>query len=249
MKDTVGGYPKWREYLLFAIVVFSFAAIFFIPKFGQDPAYHDFADKRAWLGIPNFGDVMSNIPFVIVGLLGLSICLKRRSAIEWTVMFVGITLVSVGSAYYHWSPNNATLVWDRLPMTIGFMSLLVALLVEHIGPGFHRLLIPALLAGITSVFYWFYFDDLRFYAWIQALPLLVIAVLLALLPGRYTHRWLLLGALAFYIAAKLTETYDAKVFALTGSMISGHTIKHLLSAVGIAAIWWMLRVRAVSSEQ
>ncbi|HNU09515.1 MAG TPA: hypothetical protein PKO33_17230 [Pyrinomonadaceae bacterium] len=102
MKDTVGGYPKWREYLLFAIVVFSFAAIFFIPKFGQDPAYHDFADKRAWLGIPNFGDVMSNIPFVIVGLLGLSICLKRRSAIEWTVMFVGITLVSVGSAYYHW---------------------------------------------------------------------------------------------------------------------------------------------------
>ncbi len=248
MEEMASDDLQWRKYLLLVIVLVSFGVILLLPRIWQNPAYHDFADKRAWLGIPNFLDVASNLAFLVVGYLGLRLCLKRRPIVEWTVMFVGIMLVSAGSAYYHWSPNNATLVWDRLPMTIGFMSLLVALLVEHLGSSFHRFLIPALLSGIASVFYWYYLDDLRFYAWIQAMPLLVIAVLLGLLPGRFSHRWLLLVALAFYVAAKITEVYDKAIFAATDSMISGHTIKHLLSAIGILAIWWMLKVRVVSRE-
>lgn len=237
------GRSKWRELTLVAIIVLSFVAVFFIPKFGQDPEYHDFADKRALFGIPNFLDVASNIGFLIVGSFGLRLCFDRRLGIEWIVLFLGVALVSVGSAYYHWSPDNVTLVWDRLPMTIGFMGLFVALLAEHAGESWRKLLVPALIVGAGSVLYWYYTDDLRFYAWIQVVPLLTVPLVLMIFAGRYSHRWLLLVALGLYVAAKITESFDVRIFELSGSNISGHTIKHLLAALGVLAIGMMLRWR------
>lgn len=237
------GKSKWRELTLIAVIALSFVAVFFIPRFGQNPEYHDFADKRALFGIPNFLDVASNVAFLIVGAFGLKLCVDRRLGIDWAILFLGVALVSVGSAYYHWSPDNMTLVWDRLPMTVGFMGLFVALLAEHAGESWRKLLVPALLAGAGSVLYWHLTDDLRFYAWIQAVPLLTVPLVLIIFPGRYSHRWLLLVALALYVAAKITESLDDRIFALSGSNISGHTIKHLLSALGVLAIAMMLRRR------
>ncbi len=243
MNQTNSNSIGWRETTLIAVVAFSFVSMFFIPKFGQNPDYHNFADGRSLAGVPNFLDVMSNLAFLIVGFLGLRLCFIRRLSVEWFVLFAGIILVSAGSGYYHWSPNNATLVWDRLPMTIGFMGLFVALLAEHAGERLRALLIPLLLVGAASVLYWYYFDDLRFYAWVQAVPLLTVPLVLLLFPGKYSHRWLLLVALALYIGAKVTETFDRSIFASTGSTVSGHTIKHLLSAIGVLAIIVMLKSR------
>lgn len=237
------GRSKWRELTLLATIVVSFAAIFFIPRFGQDPRYHDFADKRAFFGIPNFFDVVSNIGFLFVGFLGIRTCRALRSSVDWMVLFVGVALVSFGSGYYHWSPDNSTLVWDRLPMTVGFMGLFVALIAEHAGESFRKLLAPALIAGAGSVIYWHYADDLRFYAWIQVLPLLTVPLVLIIFRGRFTRRWLLLVALALYVAAKITEAFDEEIFEFLGSTFSGHTIKHLLSALGVLAIWLMLKWR------
>jgi len=36
----------------------------------QPPAYHDFADQRPLLGLPHALNVISNMPFLIVGALG-----------------------------------------------------------------------------------------------------------------------------------------------------------------------------------
>ncbi|MBA2493224.1 MAG: ceramidase domain-containing protein, partial [Acidobacteria bacterium] len=174
----------WRHLLMLIIVVGSFTLILSLHPFGQNPEYHNFADRRAFFGIPNFLDVASNLAFLIVGIIGLKICFKNylgsmRNA--WIILFAGITLVSVGSAYYHLNPNNQTLVWDRLPMTIGFMGLFAALLGEYISEQLGRyILIPALLLGFSSVIYWHLFDDLRFYIWIQLIPLLTIPVIMIL---------------------------------------------------------------------
>jgi len=131
--------------------------------FGQNPDYHDFADRRAFFGIPNFFDVMSNIPFLLVGMAGMSFCFGNRLVSfrpAWLTFFAGVAIVSVGSGYYHWNPTNETLVWDRLPMTIGFMGLFVAVLAEYVSARLGRfLLVPALLMGLSSVFYWHWFDD------------------------------------------------------------------------------------------
>lgn len=243
----------WRPGLLLLMVIGSLVFLATRAPFGQDPRYHYFADDRAFLGIPNFLDVASNVPFLLVGLAGLGRSLRGRFAgasVTWAVFFAGVTLVTAGSAYYHWRPSNATLVWDRLPMTIGFMAMFVALLGESLGAKLERVLLPpALLVGFSSVVYWHVTDDLRFYAWVQLLPLITIPAVMALFRSRYSHQALLLVALACYFLAKATEAYDREIFALTNRTIGGHAVKHLLAGAGGFAILVMLgRRSAVQSS-
>ncbi|MEK7483808.1 MAG: ceramidase domain-containing protein [Planctomycetota bacterium] len=238
---------RGRYALLLFVVIGSLVFILSLPPFGQDLAYHNFADRRAFFGILNFFDVMSNIPFLVLGIAGMSFC-RRNSLMSlrsaWVTFFAGVAIVSVGSAYYHWNPNNETLVWDRLPMTIGFMGLFNALLAEYVSVRLGRfLLVPAVLIGFSSVFYWHYFDDLRFYGWIQLIPLLIVPVVMILFRPNYSHQGLLLVALVCYMLAKLTEFYDQEVFVLTQNLFSGHSLKHLLTALGCFSVLLMLKIR------
>lgn len=227
-----------------AIVIGSLVVMLSLTKFGQPLEYHNFADTRAFFGVPNFFDVASNLAFLVVGIIGLKITFANHSMRNaWIVLFAGITLVSVGSAYYHWNPNSDTLVWDRLPMTIGFMGLFVALLGEYISERLGALLLPALLLGASSVFYWDWSNDLRFYIWVQLIPLLTIPVVMILYRPKYSHQWMLLAALGCYALAKITEHFDGEIFAFTQTFLSGHTIKHLLSALGCLIILLMLQKR------
>ena len=239
----------WRHILLLSIVLGPLAIVLSQQPFGQDLKYHDFADRRLYLNIPNFFDVFSNLPFVFVGVAGVRFCLRNHfggTRVAWFALFAGMALVSIGSSYYHWNPNNETLVWDRLPMTIGFMGLFVALLSEYVSVRLCKvLLVPALLLGFSSVLYWHWFDDLRFYAWILMVPLLTIPAVVVLFRCRYSGQGLLLGALGCYVLAKISEFYDREVFVLTHSLISGHSLKHILAALGGFAILWMLSDRRV----
>lgn len=238
---------NWRQALLLFIVLGSLAFMLSMQPFGQNPDYHNFADRRAFFGIPNFFDAISNIPFLLVGIAGIRACHGNRLMSywpAWITFFAGVAIVSAGSAWYHLNPNNETLVWDRLPMTIGFMGLLVALLAEYVSAQLVRyLLVPAILMGLSSVIYWHWFDDLRFYVWIQFIPLLTVPILMALFRPRYSHQWLLLVALACYMLAKLSEAYDREVFVFTQSLFSGHTLKHLLAALGCFSVLMMLKMR------
>ena len=218
-----------------------------LPPIAQDPMYHDFADRRTFLGIPSFLNVVTNLAFLAVGLAGIGLCV-RRSAIgarwAWSASFTGVALVSLGSGYYHLAPNNMALMWDRLPMSIGFMGLLVAVLTEHVGLKLEKiLLVPAILFGIASVVYWHYSDDLRLYVVVQFLPLLMLPVILLLFDGPYSHRGYLLVALAIYLVSKFAEQYDRAVFAATANIISGHSLKHLFAALALFVVYWMLRQR------
>ena len=123
----------WRHFAPALAVFGSLGVMLSQTPFGQDQNYHDFADKRGLLGIPNFGDVASNLLFFLVGLAGVKLCIDKslgRLEKAWFVMFAGIALVGIASAYYHWDPNDYTLVWDRMSLTVGFMGLFVAILGE-----------------------------------------------------------------------------------------------------------------------
>lgn len=223
-----------------------------LPPFPQPADYHNFADQRSWLGIPNFGDVVSNVGFGIVGVLGLLALLRRPSRIQfldpkekwpYLIIFFGLILTAAGSSYYHLSPDNPRLVWDRLPMTIVFMSLVAALIAERFSVRAGLTLLPFLLAiGLGSVWQWRWSEahgkgDLRFYAGVQLYAML--AVILALfLKSRYTRGSDLAVLAGFYILAKLTETFDHQIFSF-GRMVSGHTIKHVAAALGS---YWILRM-------
>lgn len=223
-------------------------AIFSLSPIPQDVAFHQFADSRRFLGIPNALDVLSNLPFLLISILGIRQVLdsdRGPTFFAWLVLFVGIGLVSFGSAYYHWSPDNNTLVWDRLPITVGFMGLFGALLVEHVSVRLKPLQIPLIIVGIGSVLYWYVFDDLRFYVWVQFVPLLLIPFLLLLFKSRYSHQYLLLISLVLYGFAKLFEWYDIAVFQATAGVISGHTFKHVLAALSCYCLLFMLQKRSL----
>ena len=160
------------------------------------------------------------------------------------MVFLGIAAVGFGSAYYHWNPNNARLVWDRLPMTIAFMGLVVALLSEHVRPRIERVwLVPTLVVGFASVLYWHYTDDLRAYIWVQAAPFLLVACALALFRGSYSHQRYLIYAVVFYAMAKIAEYYDVNIYLLSQQLLSGHSLKHLLAGVGAGFLYLMLTRR------
>ena len=237
----------WRHYLLCLLAAAPLLILLCLPPIHQDPRYHEFADKRRFLGIPNFADVVSNAPFLIVGLAGIVLGvygLLTGYSICWFTFFLGVSIVSVGSGYYHWHPNNDSLVWDRLPMTVGFVGLFMAIVSESVYPKLGSiLLLPSLMLGAGSVLYWHYYNDLRFYVWVQYTPLLILPVLLALFPTQYSHSYMLLIGLACYLFAKLFEVFDREVFAILRGRLAGHAIKHLWAAAGCFCILQMLRKR------
>lgn len=233
----------WRHAILIAAVLVPLVLLMFLPPIAQDLAYHDFADRREWLGIPNFLDVVSSLSYLVVGVAGIRGCWRMASGGSkhaWLVGFAGVTLVAAGSGYYHWNPTSDTLVWDRLAMTIGFTAFFVAMLGDYVNPRLCApLLMPMVVLGLASVLYGHAYDDLRLYAWVQSLPLLVIATAVLLYPARYTRRSDLLVAFGCYVLAKLAEVFDRQVFEFTAGMVSGHTVKHLVAAL---AIWVLLRM-------
>ncbi|MBH0210122.1 MAG: alkaline phytoceramidase, partial [Nitrospira sp.] len=157
----------WRHTVLVLAAAIAGIVILGGSPSPQDPAYHRMADERHFFGIPNCLNVLSNLPFAFVGLLGLVTVFRLKTGKAplfgdpwerwpYAVLFAGIGLTTVGSAYYHLSPDNTRLVWDRLPMTFGFMGLLTAILTERVGLRTGRLLLgPLLLLGVGSVVYWY----------------------------------------------------------------------------------------------
>lgn len=208
------------------------------PRIPQDPAYHQFADTRPVLGIPHGWNVLSNAPFLLVGLIGLWRCRRRGPSSQhaWLVAFAGISLVAFGSAWYHHAPSADSLIWDRVPMTIGFMGVLTAVLEPQIGARAARaLLVPAVAAGVASVGYWHWSGDLRPYIWVQFTPLLLITAVIAL-DRHHPATAPLVVALVLYGIAKGLETADASIFEVTGGLSAGHAWKHLVAAASCLAL-------------
>lgn len=247
IRPPVTGTFSWRHVILLILVFGSLFWLLSLDPIAQNTRYHSFADTRKIIGIPNGFNVVSNLPFLAIGILGLRFCIQKDLGavrLAWTVLFVGVGLVSVGSAYYHMNPTNESLVWDRLLMTIGFMGLFVALLGEYVNNRLATLsLVPAVLIGLASVLYWQWTDDLRPYLWVQLVPLLTIPAVITLFKGEYSHQWLLLAALGWYILAKVAEFYDLLIFRNTQELVSGHSIKHLLAAASCYSILLMLKKR------
>jgi hypothetical protein len=254
-RTAAGRIVDWRAGVLAGTALAGAAALATRPAIPQDLRYLVFADGRTMLGVPNACNVLSNLAFAAVGAAGLALLASGRVALRdrrerapWRAFFAAVALTSLGSAAFHLAPSIGTLVWDRLPMAVGFMALLAALVAERVDVAAgRRLLWPLVLAGLASVVTWWASEqagagDLRPYLFVQYYPLVAVPLVLLLYPAAYTGSagWLL--ALAAYLLAKIAEVEDARVFA-SARVVSGHTVKHLAAAVGIGLLAAMLARR------
>ena len=244
---------RTRLLAILGLTLVVIVVILMWPPVPQDRSYHNFADQRMLLGIPNFFDVISNAAFVLVGMLGL-LFLYRQSASNafpekaelwpYAVLFLGLALTGMGSAYYHLAPANARLTWDRLPLTLVIMPFFAATIAERVSAKAGLwLLFPLVAVGLGSVIYWHWSEaqgagDLRLYILVQYYPMLAIPLIVLLFPSRYTRGPDVLVVLGLYAVAKAFEVFDAVIFA-QGGFVSGHTLKHLVAGV---ATYWILRM-------
>jgi hypothetical protein len=241
----VRGTAASRLFLALAAVA-GIAAAFWLDRIPQDPGYHQFADRSAWFGIQNFWNVATNLPFLVAGAIGFA----RRERLDdaglhdnYVVFCIGVALVGLGSAYYHWAPSTPALVWDRLPMTVAFMALFSAIVRDRVSERLGRgLLWPLIIAGVASIGWWYWTElgargDLRPYAVVQFLPLVLIPSMLLLFSGRGLRDSWLWATLVAYVLAKIAEFFDAAIYGASG-FLSGHSVKHLLAAL---AVGWAIR--------
>jgi hypothetical protein len=228
--------------VLVAAIVLILVAWPLVPLIPQDQSYHGFADQRAWLGVPNAADVLSNLAFAAVGIVGVARLLSRRRARFNPVTEAGLWLIALGilgtaagSTLYHLNPTDATLFWDRLPMTIVFAGVLGAAIAQRLGEDSGRWALAILpLLGIASVVYWKSTGDLSLYALLQFGGIVTLVVLLALARDRDDPvPWL--WVVVLYGAAKLAEAGDHAIWNATSGLVAGHALKHLLAAAAVAA--------------
>lgn len=258
--------------LLFLFAIGAGVYLYRHARIPQPEAYHSFADTRAWQRIPNAWNVLSNIPFALVGLAGIFFLARGptldpeasfrpgahtafdsyRERPAYVIFFAGVFLTAFGSAFYHLAPSTPRLFWDRLPMSIAFMALFATVIAERISIYWSRnLLLPLVFAGIASVVAWRVSEqngagDLRAYVFVQGFPMIALPLMMLLFRTRYTHGWMLLVVVLFYGGAKALEHFDAKVFEATGRQVSGHSLKHVVAALACWVVVMMLKRRSLA---
>ena len=226
------------------------------------PAYNVFADHVTCLGIPNFTNVASNLAFVAVGLVALVWFWAERSRFLGTrfrnrteialyaSFFAAAILVGLGSAYYHYAPTNATLFWDRVPMTFAVAALTGAFLAERVDCRTGVVVGIALALFLPGTLVYWLASEARgaenLWPYLAGLygSLGVATLVLVLFPSPYTHGGQALVALAWFaFAMPFDKVLDGWVYSL-GGVMGGHAVKHLLAALAMFWIFWfMLRPR------
>lgn len=257
MNDTnTNGAARVRRqvWLLLAAVVTLYAVLRLSSgPLPQDPAYHALADTRVCGVVPHAGDVITNLAILLAGVFGLA--LRRRMTVApeartaVNVLIAASILTAFGSAYYHWAPANATLVWDRLPMAIVLMSLLALVMADRVHPLFARdALWPFTALGILSVILWGVSEtmgqgDVLLYVIVRIGSQIAIVFLLILRQPRRTGSKWLVAALLSEVAMSFCEHFDHELLRLTGGLASGHNLKHVMAGVALAFVFWWLRSR------
>jgi len=245
----------YRVGLVMAAALAVVAVTLSVPPLPQPDSFHDFVDKRPLAGIPNFGNVASNLGFLVAGLAGLMVLRSVPAHLNLTrlpyyALALALIGVCLGSGYYHWEPTTPRLYWDRLSMTAAFMSLSAAIVADRVDRRTGLALLPALLlAGVLAATHWRQSEfagagDLRIYFLVQFVPALCLPLIVLLFADRIGHERYLFWMLGLYALAMLLEQGDRVVYRTLGGGISGHALKHLAAALGAYMAFHRLREAA-----
>lgn len=240
-----------QRFVLFGGMFFALTLALLMPGMAQSPHFHAFADQRSWAGLPNAADVLSNLGFVLGGLTGFvalwraDVCrINGTARALCALFFLGLLCTSAGSSFYHWAPHNASLVWDRLGMSVAFAGLLGLAVQTRIDDISARVAaVVMLLAAPISVAVWAQTSNVLPWVLVQAGGMLIVLWLAFVAPRRHALPVELGWVIALYAVAKLLEMSDSDVFDVTGHAFSGHSLKHWVAAAAALPVIRALHLR------
>ena len=236
--DTTGASRPAELALLLAVAALAVLAAL-LPATGLPAGYHDFADQRTLLGLPHALDVLSNLPFAVMGAWGLwwlrRVPLDRLGTAQRGLaglFFIGLIATAFCSSGYHLDPHDAGLCIDRVGMSLAFAGLLGLAAADRISAraGVALAALVAVAAPATALVAWLG-GNMTPWAVLQGGGLVLLAALAMRRPQSRALGFSIIGVIAFYALAKALELADAPVFALTQQLISGHSAKHLVAAL------------------
>jgi hypothetical protein len=215
---------------------------------GAEAGVSTFADDRAWHQLPNAMDVLSNLPFLLIGLWGL-----RR--LHWLdrshdhaataaqephlnsldcawIFFAGLVACAAGSTFYHLQPDMLRLAADRAGMAIVFAGLIGFAVCERVSQRAGWVAAWTTLAsGLLAVAVWRETGNITPWAVVQ-FGGMALVLTLALARPMTDAVGLKLGWVIFvYALAKVFELADHGIYEATHHLISGHSLKHFTAAL------------------
>jgi hypothetical protein len=227
---------------LLAAIAVAIALACWGPSIAQFDHYHAFADQRHLWGVPYAMDVLSNLPFALLGGWGLfrlgAAARHRCAGVQRplaALFFAGLVLTALCSSRYHLQPDDAGLAIDRLGMVSAFAGLLGLAVADRISARAGLWTAAALLAlGPVSVYVWAISGNLLPWVLLQGGGMLLIVLLALRRPVVGAWGLPLAAVIAWYVLAKGLELGDHAVFVLSHGLLSGHTLKHVAAAM---AVW------------
>jgi hypothetical protein len=232
---------KTSRLLLAGVAVFALGEVLqWVWPLSQPESYHHFADMRSLGMLPNASDVLSNLVILAAGVANCAWVMRNasrrpRQLPAMLIAAIGLILTAFGSAWYHAAPSDATLVWDRLPMTIVFAGILAMLWTSVTGERVDWLPLLVLVAvSAGTVGFWLAFGSLWPYAILQFGGLAAIVGMTVARKVDGLAGWVLL--IVFYALAKVFESLDWQIWDLTHHVFAGHALKHIASGFAGAAL-------------
>lgn len=209
----------------------------FGPGIQQPATYHDFADQRTLLNIPHAMDVLSNLPFLFLGVMtfiqGLRIDNPRWRGLVLT-LGIGLTLTFIGSGYYHLAPSDGELLWDRAGMLVVFAAVLGMATADRLSfTSALATMMGVLMGGVLSLWHWQHSGNLLPWVVLQGGGMLLLLLLAPCRPRGDGYGFRLGACLLWYAAAKLCELWDGALFDISAGVLSGHSVKHVLAALAV----------------
>ena len=249
--------------LLGVLVLFTLLALFGpgLPK--SLSATPVFADSRHWHGLPNAMDVLSNLPFLALGLWGLvklhlldhaqghapgsptrhALAEPPADALDcaW-LFFAGLVLTAAGSSFFHLHPDALRLSADRAGMAVAFAGLIGVAVSERISlrAGW-PVACFALAAGLLAVAVCHETGNVLPWAVVQFGGMLLVLGLALLRPVDGALGLKLGWVIFFYALAKLFEAADGAIYEATRHLVAGHSLKHLIAALAALPVLHCLR--------
>jgi hypothetical protein len=241
-------------------LLFTFALLALVALFGPALPAADvaiasvFADNRTWHGLPNAMDVLSNLPFLLIGCWGLyrlnRIDRAHQQALAqfplappasdppdntldcaW-LFFAGLIATAAGSAFYHLLPDAPRLAADRAGMAVAFAGLIGIAVCERVSqragwPAAWFVLTTGLLAAevVQET------GNVLPWALVQFGGMALVLTLALATPMRGAVGLKLGWVIFFYVVAKAFELADHQIYEASGHLISGHSLKHLVAAL------------------